>query len=56
MSRQYTNEEQDAMDKRAEAVARKEWENDLNRKDPKGVQDRIEAKLKEFRVSIGLEK
>jgi hypothetical protein len=56
MSRQYTNEEQDRMDKRAEDAARKEWENDINRKDPAGVQDRIEAKLKEYRQSIGLER
>lgn len=56
MSRQYTNEEQDAMDKRAEAAARKEWEKDLNRTDPEHTQDRVEAALKQYRRSIGLEK
>jgi hypothetical protein len=56
MSRQYTNEEQDAMDKRAQAAAQKEYDNDPNRKDPAGVQDRVEAALKRYRQSIGLEK
>ena len=52
----YTPEQRHAMNKRAHEAARKEWENDINRKDPKGVQDRVEAALKEFRISIGIEK
>ena len=52
----YTREERIAMNKRAREAARKEWEADLNRTDPKHTQDRVEAALFQLRQQMGLEK
>lgn len=52
----FPAEQQEAMDKRAAAAARKEYEHDLNRTDPKHTQDRVEAALKDLRVRLGYEK
>lgn len=41
---------------KAVASARKEYENDANRKDPKGTQGRVDAAIHELRKQWGLEK
>ncbi len=51
----YTRDERRAMDKRAEDAARRELENDPNRKSPKTTQDRVDAAVRELRHRWGLE-
>lgn len=43
-----TDNEQKAADQKAADAARKEWENDPNRKDPEGQQDRMDAAVKKL--------
>lgn len=52
----YPAAQQEAMDKRAQASAKREYENDLNRTDPKHTQDRVEKALYDLRVRMGIEK
>lgn len=52
----YPEAQQKAMDDRARAAAKREYENDPNRKDPKHTQDRVEKALYDLRVRMGIEK
>jgi hypothetical protein len=52
----YTVEQRRAMNKRAREAAAREFKNDPNRRDPKGVQGRMDAAAHELRVRMGLEK
>lgn len=45
----YSREEQAKLDKVAAEAAKREYDSDPNRKDPKGTQDRVEAALQDFR-------
>lgn len=52
----YTPEQRRTMNKRAREAARREFEADPNRKDPKHTQDRMDAAVHRLRVRMGLEK
>lgn len=52
----FTREERAQMNKAARTAARREWERDPNRTDPKGTQGRMDASVHELRVRMGLEK
>lgn len=41
---------------RAIAAAKREFDNDRNRKDPKHTQDRMDAAVHDLRVRMGLER
>lgn len=51
----YPEAQQRQMDDRARAAAKKEYDTDPNRLDPRGTQDRVEKALKELRIRTGME-
>jgi hypothetical protein len=52
---EYTVEQRRAMNKRARDAARREFDSDPNRRDPKHTQDRMDAAVHELRVRMGLD-
>lgn len=50
------HDDQQAADAKAEAAAKKEYENDPNRKDPATAQDRVDKAVHELRRQMGLER
>ena len=52
----YPPDEQRRMDERAATAAKRERDNDPNRKDPKHTQDRVDSAVHDLRVRMGLEK
>lgn len=52
----YTPEERKAMREKAQAAAKREYDNDPNRKDPETTQDRMDAAVKKLGLHAGAKK